>query len=133
MNGPGDLDRVRDDGDIGEPREFLGEYRGRRPGVHEDRLVRMDQAGRLAGDVPLGGDLAVLAVVEGGLGLDLRQQRAAVDPVDQALVLKIDQIAANRLARDIQHRGQIGRTDLAVRLQHLHDVPVAFLDPHGVS
>ena len=128
----GDLDRVRDHGQVGHAEDVVGEPPGRRPGAEPDRLPRLDELrGRLR-------DRLLLAQLPVGLGLEARlvgaraaaRGRAAVHLLDESRRGERVEVAADRHLGDAEQLGQLAHAHGAVPADLLDDRHLALARKH---
>ena len=128
-----DLDRVRDDGQVGHVREVVGEPPGRRAGGEADRLAGLDEPGGGAGDRLLLLQLAVRLRLEPGLlGAEAAAERgAAVHLLEQAGGGERVEVAADRHLGDGEQLGQLADAHGALAAELLDDQLLALGREHG--
>ena len=123
--------RVRQDDELAVRRQRIGQPRGRRAGVEQDRALVGQLGERQPGDpLLLGGEDAV-ARRQGGLEAEpLDRDRAAVDAAQEGVTLEGREVAPDRLGRDAELLGQRRHLDPAAGPRALDDPALALLGVH---
>ena len=125
----GDRRTVRDHGRLQIRRQAAGDLERRRPGVEEDHLPLTQEAAGRARDRFLG-RRSLLAPDGVGPRTDRGGKRAAVDAPEEPGVRELAEVAADRVGRDRQLVGQVGRHDLAVAAKAFKDQVSSLFGQH---
>ena len=128
----GHLDRVRDDGQVGDVREMVGEPPGGRPGAQADRLSGLDEPAGCARDRFLLDQLPVGLRLEPGLfrAQAAPQRRAAVHLLDEPCRGQHVDIAADGHLRDGEEAGELAHADAALTADLVDDQLLALCGKH---
>jgi hypothetical protein len=131
----GDVDRVRDDGQVRDPDEVVREAPGRRAGGERDRLARLDELARGARNRLLLVQLPVRLLLEARLvgAREPPDRRAAVHLLEQARGGQDVEVPADRHVGDAQQLRQLAHAHRSAPTHLLDDQHLTLGGQHRES
>ncbi len=130
-----DLDRVRDDRQVRNVEQVVGEAPGRRAGGEADRLAGLDESARGSGDRLLLVELAMRLRLESRLvrAQPTRSRGTAVNLVDEAGRREHVEVAPDGHVGDVEQLGQLANTDRAAASNFIDDQFLTLFGEHDRS